>query len=49
VDVKAGLPALIDHASEQGGWSLRRSSAALGIDPVRGAALAGPSGRGPAR
>jgi putative transposase len=34
-NVKAGLLALIEHASEQGGWSLRRSSAALGIDHVR--------------
>jgi len=34
-NVKAGLLALIDHAAEQGGWSLRRSSAALGLDHVR--------------
>lgn len=34
-NVKAGLLALIEHASEQGGWSLRRSSGALGIDHVR--------------
>jgi putative transposase len=34
-NVKAGLLALIDHASEQGGWSLRRSAAALGVDHVR--------------
>src|ERR1039458_7779445 len=33
-NVKAGLLALIDHAAEQG-WSLRRSSAALGLDHVR--------------
>jgi len=34
-NVKAGLLELIDHASEQDGWSLRRSSAVLGIDHVR--------------
>jgi transposase InsO family protein len=33
--VKAGLPELIDHASGEGGWSLRRSAAALGVDHVR--------------
>jgi putative transposase len=33
--VKAGLLALIAHAVEVGGWSLRRAAAALGIDHVR--------------
>ena len=33
--VKAGLLALVDHAARQGGWSLRRAAAALGIDHAR--------------
>jgi transposase InsO family protein len=33
--VKAGLLELIDHAGGEGGWSLRRPAAALGIDHVR--------------
>ena len=33
--VKAGLLALVDHAAAEGGWSLRRSSAALGVEHVR--------------
>jgi len=38
-DVKAGLLALVDHATGngpgQGGWSLRRTAAVLGVDHVR--------------
>ena len=33
--VKAGLLELIDHASGEGGWSLRRSAAALGVEHAR--------------
>ena len=33
--VRAGLLELIDHASGEGGWSLRRSAGALGADHVR--------------
>ena len=38
-DVKAGILALVDHATGdgagQGGWSLRRAAAVLGLDHVR--------------
>ena len=33
--VKAGLLDLVTHAVEQGGWSLRRAAAVLGLDHVR--------------
>ena len=33
--VKQGLLDLLEHASEVGGWSLRRAAAVLGIDHVR--------------
>lgn len=33
--VKAGLLALVDHASCEGGWSTRRAAAVLGLDHVR--------------
>jgi transposase InsO family protein len=33
--VKAGLLGLIDHAAREGGWSLRRAAATLGIDHAR--------------
>lgn len=33
--VKAGLLALVAHAVEVGGWSLRRAAATLGLDHVR--------------
>ena len=33
--VKAGLLALVDHATDQGGWSTRRAAAVLGLDHVR--------------
>ena len=33
--VKAGLCDLVTHAVEQGGWSLRRAAAVLGLDHVR--------------
>jgi putative transposase len=33
--VKAGLLALVAHAVEVGGWSLRRAAATLGVDHVR--------------
>jgi putative transposase len=33
--VKAGLLELVDHAAREGGWSLRRSAAVLGVDHVR--------------
>lgn len=33
--VKAGLLALVDHAAGEGGWSLRRSAATLGMDHAR--------------
>lgn len=33
--VKAGLLALVEHAIDEGGWSLRRVCALLGIDVVR--------------
>jgi putative transposase len=33
--VKAGLLALVEHAVQVGGWSLRRAAAALGLDHVR--------------
>ena len=33
--VKAGLLDLIDHAAREGGWSLRRSAATLGVDHAR--------------
>ena len=34
-DVKAGLLALVAHAGTEGGWSLRRAAAVLGLDHVR--------------
>jgi putative transposase len=34
-EVKAGLLDLVGHAVNQGGWSLRRAAAALGLDHVR--------------
>ena len=33
--VKAGLLELVGHAAEQGGWSIRRSAAELGLDHMR--------------
>jgi putative transposase len=33
--VKAGLLTLVAHAQTEGGWSLRRATAALGLDHVR--------------
>jgi len=33
--VKAGLLALVDHAADTAGWSVRRVAAALGVDHVR--------------
>lgn len=33
--VKAGLLALVEHATRVGGWSLRRAAATLGLDHVR--------------
>jgi hypothetical protein len=33
--VKAGLLQLAEHAASQGGWSARRSAAALGLDHMR--------------
>jgi putative transposase len=33
--VKAGLLELIEHAVEEGGWSLARAAGTLGVDPVR--------------
>jgi len=33
--VKAGLLALVEHALGEGGWSLRRAAAVLGLDHVR--------------
>jgi len=33
--VKAGLLGLVDYAAEYGGWSIRRSAAALGLDHAR--------------
>lgn len=33
--VKAGLLALVAHAQAEGGWSLRKAAAALGLDHVR--------------
>lgn len=33
--VKAGLLALVEHAVQIGGWSLRRAAAVLGLDHVR--------------
>ena len=33
--VKAGLLALTEHAISAGGWSLRQTAAALGIEHVR--------------
>ena len=33
--VKAGLLTLVAHAQTEGGWSLRRAAAALGLDHVR--------------
>jgi putative transposase len=33
--VKAGLLALVEHAVQVGGWSLRRAAATLGLDHVR--------------
>ena len=33
--VKAGVLDLIDHAAREGGWSLRRAAAALGVDHAR--------------
>jgi transposase InsO family protein len=33
--IKAGLLTLVDHACHQGGWSIRRSAATLGVDHVR--------------
>jgi putative transposase len=35
--VKAGLLELIEHAAEEGGWSLARAAGTLGLDPVRAA------------
>jgi transposase InsO family protein len=34
-EVKAGLLALVEHAGSEGGWSLRRAAATLGLDHVR--------------
>lgn len=34
-DVKAGLLALVAHALAEGGWSLRKAAAALGLDHAR--------------
>ena len=33
--VKAGLLALVAHAQAEGGWSLRKAAAALGLDHAR--------------
>lgn len=33
--VKAGLLALVAHAPAEGGWSLRKAAAALGLEHVR--------------
>lgn len=33
--VKAGLLALVDHAAREGGWSIRRAAATLGLDHAR--------------
>jgi putative transposase len=33
--VKAGLLELVDHAAREGGWSVRRSAAELGLDHMR--------------
>ena len=35
--VKAGLLELIEHAVDEGGWSLARAAGTLGLDPVRAA------------
>jgi putative transposase len=36
-EVKAGLLILIEHALDEGGWSLARAAGTLGLDPVRAA------------
>jgi len=33
--VKAGLLALVEHAVDEGGWSMQRAAGTLGVDPVR--------------
>ncbi|GAA4229147.1 hypothetical protein FHR32_002022 [Streptosporangium album] len=35
VCVKAGLLELVEHGAREGGWSVRRSAALLGLDHVR--------------
>jgi putative transposase len=37
--VKAGLLDLVEHAGREGGWSLRRAAAALGLDNRSAVAL----------